>query len=808
MSSTPSPAAEEVIGAASLQGLKHHQAGDLEQAETFYRAILDLAPTHAGTNHKLGVLAVQLGQAQAGLTYFRAALESNPQEENYWLAYLGALYLAGQTKAAQELLELGRKNPIAQAKAELTALWLTLPRLASAPLPLCIATSLSITAPVQQPSPPESASSALLARYADGAYGDAEAIARPLTIAYPSTALFWKVLGAALWQQGKTDDSLGPMYRAVELTPGDVDALCNLGAALEDHGLPKEAERLYRQALAIAPDHVTTLSNLGDTLRQQHKLVEAQSLLERALSIQPDNDKAHNNLGCVLRMNGQLDAALDHLNRALKISPDYPEALINLANVRQDKNQLLDAEQALRQSLALNPSNCTALNNLGNLLTLMGKVDDAESMLRRALIIKPDYFDAFSNLLFTLNYNDHGTPDERLAEARRFGQLIAGKATPFSTWALDEHPQKLRIGLVSGDLRQHPVGFFLDSIVAHLAALKLDLIAYPTQGREDDLTRRLRDACHQWHPLCGLDDQDAASLIRQDGIHILIDLAGHTAFNRLPMFAYKPAPIQVSWLGYFATTGVAQIDYLLADPLSVPEQNQTHFSEAIRYLPDTRLCFSEPGSALDVGELPALKNGRLTFGNFQNLAKASDRVLGVWARIMAALPDSRLRWQCKQFSDPALVVGTMARLERNGIARHRVTLHGPTPRETYLAAHHEIDLILDTFPYTGGTTTCEALWMGVPTITLAGDSMHSRQGASLMNAAGLPDWIASNEDDYVRMALSLNNDIDHLAALRTRLRLQVKQSPLFDAKRFANQLETALWAMWEHYTLKPESLRT
>jgi protein O-GlcNAc transferase len=299
--------------------------------------------------------------------------------------------------------------------------------------------------------------------------------------------------------------------------------------------------------------------------------------------------------------------------------------------------------------------------------------------------------------------------------------------------------------------------------------------------------------------LTGLSDEAAARLIHADGVHVLIDMSGHTGYNRLPVFAWKPAPVQVSWLGYFATTGVAEIDYLLADQVGVPEARQAQFTESLWYLPDTRLCFTAPAADLAVAPLPALANGRITFGCFQNLTKVNEGVLELWGKVMAALPDATLRLQCKQFSEPALVAQLQQRLQRHGIDPARVATHGSAQRAAYLAAHAEVDMILDTFPYPGGTTTCEALWMGVPTLTLAGDSLLARQGASLLSAAGLAQWVANSQEEYVAKAVAFASDLPELAALRAGLREQVLASPLFDAPRFARHFEEALWGMWQHH---------
>jgi predicted O-linked N-acetylglucosamine transferase (SPINDLY family) len=270
----------------------------------------------------------------------------------------------------------------------------------------------------------------------------------------------------------------------------------------------------------------------------------------------------------------------------------------------------------------------------------------------------------------------------------------------------------------------------------------------------------------------------------------------------LPLFAWKPAPIQVSWLGYWASTGVNEIDYVLVDKVGVPENQQRYFTEKLRYLPDTRLCFSAPTFDFAVTALPALTKGYLTLGCFQNLTKVTNEALALWGRILTQLPTAKLRFQSKQLSDATFAKSFAQRLMEHGIDSQCVILRGATGREEYLAAHSEIDFILDTFPYTGGTTTCEALWMGVPTLTLAGENSLARQGASLLAAAGLSNWIVADQNSYLEKAVQFANNLAELATLRTQLRKQVLASPLFDAERFAKNFAQVLWEMWNEFKQK------
>ncbi len=461
-----------------------------------------------------------------------------------------------------------------------------------------------------------------------------------------------------------------------------------------------------------------------------------------------------------------------------------------------------------RRALEIKPDFAEAHNNLGIVLQDLGRSDEAAESYRRALEIKPDFVEARTNLLFTLNYTAH-LPEYCLDQAREYGRRVSKKVTSrFSAWQCAEQPQRLRVGMVSGDLHNHPVGYFLESLLGQVDPARIELIAYPTDLRADDLTARIRPRFAAWKPLYGLNDEAAARLIHADGVHVLLDLSGHTAKTRLPVFAWKPAPVQASWLGYFATTGVAEMDYLLADEVGVPEAQRKNFSETVWYLPDTRLCFTAPEVDLPVASLPALQNGHITFGCFQNLAKVGDEVLGAWGRVLGGLPDAKLRWQCKQLGDPAVAKQLALRVQQHGIDPSRVAMYGAVPRAAYLGAHAEVDVILDTFPYPGGTTTCEALWMGVPTLTLAGETLLSRQGASLLTAAGLEEWVASGVTDYIDRAVGLANELPKLAALRAGLRERVSASPLFDARRFARNFEDALWGMWNARTQGSSQTRT
>lgn len=503
-------------------------------------------------------------------------------------------------------------------------------------------------------------------------------------------------------------------------------------------------------------------------------------------------------LGVVLKVQkGDLGQALTAMQLAAAASPEDVEAHCNLSSLLSDLKRYAEAELAARRALLIDPEHANAYFNLGSALHALQCFAEAAEVLRRSLALNPNLHDARALMQFALHYREDCTPETVLHQAREYGRRVqVPGAKRYSTWKCDPRPSRLRVGFVSGDFRVHPVGFFSEGLFAAIDPALIDLVAYDTFDSPDALTERIRPYFSKWTILKGLSDIDAAQCIHDDGIHVLIDLSGFTAYHRLPVFARKPAPVQASWLGYFATTGLPQMDFLLADEMSLPTEHHSHCTEQVWLLPETRLCFTPPDMDLKVSPLPARTNGFITFGSFQAMAKINDSVLATWARVLSAVPTARLRIQNKHAGTAISSEVFSRRLLKAGIDPLRVDLFEQVARDVYLEAHSEVDILLDTFPYPGGTTTCEALWMGVPTLTLLGDSMMARQGGSLLMAAGLPDWVVSNTDDYVAKAVRFAEDVSGLAALRAGLRDQVIGSPLFDVPRFARNIERALWCMW------------
>lgn len=626
---------------------------------------------------------------------------------------------------------------------------------------------------------------------------------RALTIA-PASAEAHSNLGVILSKLGRLDDAVASYRRALALKPDSAETYFNQGNALNDLMRLDEAVASYRQALALKPHFAQAHNNLGKSLKALGRLDDAVASYRQALAISQNFSLAHSNLGNALKDLGQLHSAVASYRRALEIQPGYAEAHSNLGNALKDLGQLDGAVASYRRALEIQPDYAEAYCNLGNALKDLGRLDDAVASYRRALAIKPDFTEVRSNLLFTHNYLPDQPAGTWLAEARDFGDLVARRARPYTGWRNTAEPDRcLRVGWVSGDFRHHPVGHFVEGLLAALAAGaagRLELFAYPNHFRSDAVTERIKACCQGWHSALGLSDQRLAERIHDDGVDILIDLSGHSENNRLPMFAWKPAPLQLTWLGYMGTTGVAAVDYLLADAWALPATEEAHFTEKIWRLPETFLCLTPPGIDVPAAAPPASANGFVTFGSFNNLSKVNDAVVALWARVLAAVPDSRLFLKTNQLNEASVRQGIAAQFARHGIRPQRLILEGTVAqRAEHLMTYQRVDISLDPFPHPGITTSAESLWMGVPVLTLGEGGFMARQGIGLMMNAGLADWVAADADDYVAKAVWHASDLPRLAALRQRLRRTMPAAPIFDAVRFARHFETALRGMWKKW---------
>ena len=628
---------------------------------------------------------------------------------------------------------------------------------------------------------------------------EAEALYRQALGVQPNHADALHLLGMVALQTGRLDAAEAAIGQAIAVNPVTPHYRFSLGNVLARRGRLAGALASFDQAIALKPDFAEAHGNRGSALVGLGRQADAAAAFRRAVELRPDYADAYKNLGILLCAMGRLEEAGAACRQAIALRPDFAEAHLSLGNVLRDQGNLTLAADCFRQAITVRPDYADGHNNLANTLKDRGDIAGAVAHYARAVALNPDDLLAHSNLLFCQNYLPDRFPAVLRAMASRFGALVTSRVgdRAYRDWAQPAAGVPLRVGLVSSDLRAHPVGFFLEAFLRASDPARIAFVAFPSRAGEDAVTLRLKPLFVGWHPIYGLDDAGAAACIHASGVRILIDLSGHTAHNRLPVFAWRPAPVQVTWLGYFATTGVAEIDFILGDPHVAPANEEDHFTETVWRLPESYLCFTPPEPAAAVSALPALSRGYVTFGCFNTLAKINDAVVAVWVRILRAVPNSRLVLKASQFTDAAIRSATAVRF---GPVADRLVLEPPSARGEYLRAYQRIDIALDPFPYPGGTTSCEALWMGVPVLTRRGDRFLAHAGETIVGNAGLADWIAADDDDYVAKAVGFAADLPRLAGLRAGLRDRVLASPLFDAPRFARHFQAAMEAMWARWS--------
>jgi predicted O-linked N-acetylglucosamine transferase (SPINDLY family) len=599
-------------------------------------------------------------------------------------------------------------------------------------------------------------------------------------------------LGHVMTRLNMLDQAELVLRKALQIDPSYTEAIHALALMMSEQQRMDEASALYESALAGAPGNFELHNNQGNLLKTLGKTKLAEQAYLRALAIDSGSATAHNNLGMIQHAQHRALEAEASYRIAIALQPDFPEAISNLGVTLMETGRLEEAEQVYLHALRARPNQVALLTNLGCLYKDQGRIPESLQAFRRALHNDPTFSIAASNLLFTLNHDNIVSAEEMLAEARNFGDACTRKASPYGDWRVAQG--RLRIGFVSGDFSAHPVAYWLENVLTELNRDDFDLYAYSTLSKVDEMTLRLKKHFKKWTVIQGISDKTCANNIHEDGIDILIDLSGHTANNRLPVFAYKPAPIQATWLGYFATTGIEQIDYWICDRNVITESDRAHCTETPWPLPDTFCCLTPP-DAPEVNDLPALQNGFVTFGCFNNLSKVGGAVIQSWSRILHSTVGAKLFLKTKQLDDEAIRQSITADFATCGIDPGRLILEGASPRHELLASYGRVDIALDPFPYPGGTTSAEAIWMGVPVITKDGDSFLSRVGKTIVTNAGMGDWVGADLADYERKATQFASDISGLAVLRRNLRENALHSPLYDAKLFARNFGDMLKQM-------------
>ncbi|HJR69116.1 MAG TPA: tetratricopeptide repeat protein [Gammaproteobacteria bacterium] len=567
--------------------------------------------------------------------------------------------------------------------------------------------------------------------------------------------------------------------------------------ALEHHraGRLAEAERSYREILQREPEHADSLHMLGVIALQAGDLTSALALVGRAVALRPDAAVCRNNLGQVLQRLGRDDEAARCYEAAIELDPAYAEAHNNLGLVRARQDRPTDAEALFRKAIELDPRYAEPHTNCGNLLKDRGELDAAIACYRRAIELRPDLSALHSNLLLTLHYHaDYSPADlerEHRAWAERHVAPLAATRRPHENDAKPD--RRLRIGYVSPDLREHPVARFVLPLFRQHDRTQVEVFAYSDVTTPDAVTGLVRDHVDWWRDVATLGDEQLAEAIRGDGIDILVDLAAHSGGNRLLTFARKPAPVQITYLAYCSTTGVDAIDYRVTDRFLDPAGEASHYAEISLYLPHCYWCYSAPplpGSARPVTER---RPGPPIFGCLNNFAKVTDVTLDLWMRLLRRVPEARLLVYARTEAHRGRVRRAM---REAGVEESRAAFVGRQPLAEYLETYRLIDVALDPHPYCGGTTTCDALWMGVPVVSLAGRTAVSRAGSTLLSHVGLERLVARSEEQYIEIAAASIRDARGLAALRLELRNRIETSPVMDAPQFARDLEAAFRTAW------------
>ncbi|EEA03760.1 Tetratricopeptide TPR_2 repeat protein [Burkholderia sp. H160] len=733
--------------------------GDYEQAGKLYQRVLAVYPEHPDANHRYGVILIRLLKPEASLPYHERAIGADPNQLQYWANYIDGLLQADQLKAAWIALEMAQQRGLAGPAIDKLIGIMTV----VSTQPVAKVAPAEPAPPQPQPSEPQPA--------------------------VPQPAVPKAVPASAAATRPRRTSTAAPTEREIKA----LGELFNTGRV-------EEAATSARKMAERYPDHGFGWKVLAVALHRLTQYDEALKYARIAHDLWPNDEDTLQVLASVLASKGLHAEAEAKCRRLIELSPKRAEGHRVLSIILQETGRLDEAEQFARSSMELDPTSSFTPNSLGVTLMQQGRLADAIDEFRRALAIDPNFELAYNNLLFCMTHNEAIAPDELFAEHRRFAEHFEAPLKP--NWPRHENardPERaLRVGFISGDFCRHAVASFLEPVAAHLSRdPKLSLYAYSNTYLDDSTTASLRKIFGHWRHVVGMSDETVAGMVRADGIDILIDLAGHTAHNRLGTLARKPAPIQACWIGYPGTTGLDAVDYFIADRLWVPSDRfRNQFSEKIAYLPAVAPFVADP-ICPPVNALPALHKGYVTFGSFNRMDKLRRDVVALWSRLMHAVPNSRM------------VIGAMPRdgslgklpdwFEEEGIARDRLDFMPRASVPVYLQQHHRVDFCLDSFPFSGLTTALHSLWMGVPTLTLPGETVPGRSGLTAMTHVGLANFVARDKDDFVRKGVALASDLPALAALRAGLRERCGQSPVFRPELVAETVAQALRIMWRRW---------
>lgn len=807
------------------KGLEFHQTGRLDEARECYRQVLSANPNAADAWHLMGLLLHQQGHSDQGVTAIERAISLNGQNPAFLSNLGGVLMSLGRHSEAEAVLRRGQQL---------------------APHDVSVLNNLGVVLlELEQPGAAVPLFEQVLAASPQHArahmnLGNAHRRLGRMTQAVecyetartlaPDDVDVLANLGGAQADMDQLDDAQVTLEQALQRNPGCVEAVCNLAGLLvrcgerdraisvcqqalaSDNNLarvherlgqlllstaePGQAEQHLRTALQLAPRLVDARFRLGLLLKGAERLDEAISVFQQLVEQRPEHSDGWNQLGLSLTALGQLDQAAECYRRALEHDSESVAALTNLGDVLSLLGQLQSGVDCFRKALEIRPDSADTLNNLGCTLMMMGRADEALISNRKAFEISGNPSHHSVSLLCE-QYQPDVTAASLLQTHRVWHQRHADNAAPPHSGRTDRAlPERMKIGFVSPDFGCHPVGFFLLPCLQHMDHDAFEIVCYSDRRIEDSMTERIRSNADQWHRVRALSDDELATRIHADGIDILFDLAGHTAHNRLRTFARKPAPVQASWAGYVGTTGLSAMDFVIADRFHIPQGEDDCYTESVYRMPNGYVCFIPPEDAPDVGPLPAVQNGHITFGYLGNPCKVTASVIETWSRLLKEVPDAQLLWKFIGMDDPDVRSHFERQFHDHGVDSGRIMFEGRSPHREFLAAWNRVDIGLDTFPYSSGLTVCESLLMGVPMVTMAGGTFAGRHATGHQSNLGLTDVIATSLTGYIDIATRLAGDIPMLAELRSTLRQRLLASPLCDYESFADCFSQACRHMW------------
>lgn len=766
------------------QAMQLHQAGRLEQAEPLYRQVVTADSSHADALHLLGVLLHQRGQHEEAVAFIGRAIARKrlvpEMHSNLGEALRAMGRLDEAARCYRKALQLRPNMPVAMKN---------------------LGNVLRDVGPIEE------------------------------AIQCCRTAVQWMPqdpecrvnLGLALQKAGQLEEAIAHLGAAVQMDARRREFWTSLGGALAKAARFEDAARCWGAAIQAHPQWFDAHLGLARALYSLSRLDESAAAFGRAAEIEPERGLALAEMAAVQCAMGQFEAAIATAQEALARESDCPEAHNSLGLGLMRMGHLQQAIDAFTEVIALRPLDLPGYANLGVALQSMGRTDEAVEAFTRAVergmgkltaggeavgdlrvshagVGASTVAGIHSNLLLTMLYQEGGTQEAIFAEHRRFAQLHAARLAPMVHPRGTEGKPRLRIGYVSPDLRTHSVAYFLEGLLANHDGQQFEVVCYSDVRRADETTERLRGHAHQWRDIVALTDSEAAKCIAEDGVDVLVDLAGHTADNRMLMFARKPAPVQISYLGYQHTSGLDVMDWRMTDGfVDPPGVSDRFYTEKLLRLPRIFACYRPPDTAPPVAELPALAGGPFTFGWFGRLDKLTKAMLRVWGRILAQRPGARLLLVARGIQEPAIQQRLMEALRDAGGQEQQVEMRPEQAFEQYLVMHGEVDLALDVFPFNGHTTTCHGLWMGVPIVTLCGESYASRMGAGVQRWLGLEELAVRDEQQYVVRAVEWSSDLSRLAEVRRTLRERMRSSALMDGAGFAREVEAAYrhaWRAW------------